>query len=65
MIKYITFMVRHWWRFLYLRKDEFHVSYEIDTEYVIYCKPDGGILKHYDDLSSRRKIAHERELRNG
>ena len=65
MIKYIKFMIRHWWRFLYIRKNEFHISYELDTEYLIHCKPKGGVIKHYNDLSARREIAHKRGLKNG
>jgi hypothetical protein len=59
-------MVKLWfwrllWHRLFIRKDEFHPSLNIDVEAV--SAMDSEARKHYfDDLARRRKIAHERSL---
>jgi len=61
---YIKYFIRHQWYFLWIRKDEFHRSLNIDVEYIMYCKPKGGIEYHLKDLRYRRDVAHWRGIEN-
>ena len=56
------YSIRHWWRVLWVRKDEFHISLEIDMEWLTYCNPKGGLDAHLTDVTRRRQIAHERDM---
>lgn len=50
-----------WWYRLWIRKDEFHRSTEIDTDAMI--EMDKQEKMHYlSDLFKRRKVAHQRGL---
>ena len=59
---YIKYWLRHQWYFLWIRKDESHISLDIDVEYIMYCNPEGGVKRHLKDLGYRRDVAHWREL---
>ena len=61
-MKYLHYLIRHWWYFLWIRKDEFNVSLEIDMFYLLNCWPKGGIEKHCRELGIRREIAHQRDM---
>ena len=51
-----------WWQFLYLRKDEFHVTYATDIR-IMYHLTTYGIQWYYRKLATRRHIAHLRDLK--
>ena len=56
LLKCPFYKLRYYWYFLWIRKNEFHKSLDIDIMYLLYCKPDFN--KYYSDLSDRRKTAH-------
>ena len=62
LYKYIFYGIRHWWYFLWIRKEKFHKSLEIDVWYIHYCKPKGGIQTHYDTLQKRRNKVYLRDI---
>jgi len=60
-MKDLLIRLRHFWRTLYIRRDEFHISLEFDIEY--YELLDKQEKEEYSlDLMKRRQIAHERDL---
>ena len=62
LLRCMRYTLRHKWYMLWIRKDEFHKSLDIDMEYVQYCKVD--LNEHLKELSMRREIAHNRDLRD-
>ena len=53
--------LRIWWHHLWMRQDEFHPSYEIDSDYLIALGPKDSnvyILK----VRERRQQAHARDF---
>jgi len=50
-----------WWQFLYLRKNEFHITYSTDIR-IMYQLTTYGLQWYYDKLGERRHIAHVRDL---
>lgn len=55
------FRVRLWWHRLFIRKDEFHRSLDMDTDAMVRMTE--AEQKEYRwDLVRRRNIAHERDL---
>ncbi len=57
----IKIKLRHFWDCLWVRKDEFHKSLEMNTEYMTGLDHE-GVRKYLGDLEKRRRIAHERDL---
>jgi len=53
--------IRHEWNTLWIRKDEFHKSLDIDSQLLQYLSKD-GVEKYVANLSVRRAIAHKRGL---
>jgi len=51
-----------WWYRLYIRKDEFHHSLDLDHKVMLNMN-DKERKKYLDDLVKRREIAHKRDLR--
>ena len=56
----MKYTLRHKWYMLWIRKNEFHKSLDIDMEYIQYCEVD--LNEHLTELSMRREIAHNRDL---
>lgn len=52
---------RVWWSRLWIRKNEFHPSLDIDVEYARRLKGE-GVEKYWRDVLRRREIAHRRDL---
>jgi len=50
--------IKWWWHRLWIRKDEFHSSLEMDTEIALTV----GVDKYLKDLVYRRDLAHRRDL---
>lgn len=63
MGKYVYYLVRHWWFFLWIRKNEFHKSLDFDSGYCVYVlKSDSyKIQEYYTKLDKRRQIAHQKQ----
>jgi len=63
--KYQLSMLRHrprmFWNKLWVRKDEFHKSLEMDASAMMTMSRE-DVQKHMDDLVRRRNIAHQRDL---
>lgn len=57
----MRYSIRHYWYFLWIREDEFHKSLDIDVEYIQNCR--ANLNEHLNDLSRRRQIAHDRDIR--
>ncbi len=53
--------LRYWWHTLWVRKNEFHPSLDVDTRIEEWLRKKGnnGYMK---DLLKRRQIAHENDL---
>jgi len=49
------------WCKLWIRKDEFHSSLEMDLEAMWYMPPK-KVQKYLEDLAMCRRIAHERDM---
>lgn len=49
------------WNKLWIRKNKFHKSLDLDSETMKYMTKHGQV-KYIDDLVRRRNIAHERDL---
>ena len=61
VIRYAFIKLRHFWYSLWIRRNEFHKSLEMDIEY--YELLDKSEREKYAfDLMKRRNIAHERDL---
>ena len=50
-----------WWYRLWIRNDEFHHSLDIDVQAMLTMDREQK-ERYLDDLSRRRRIAHERDL---
>jgi len=50
-----------WWYRLWIRKDEFHQSLDIDSELLMMLKKDKR-KEYLHDLKIRRDIAHQRDF---
>jgi len=56
-------MIKRWWNRLWIRKDEFHPSLRIDTDYLLKVGIKSEKGKAYmSDLVKRRDIAHQRDI---
>jgi hypothetical protein len=55
--------IRLWWSRLWIRKNEFHSSLDSDNNAVMEMSMEQR-HKYQADLYCRRKIAHQRSLRN-
>lgn len=53
--------IRVWWSFLYIRKDEFHSSLNMDGVAMLKMSKEER-LKYLSELTRRRQLAHERGL---
>ena len=53
----VRIRLRLWWATLWVRKDEFHWSLEMDADALRHMTPDQR-YKYMQDLFNRRKIAH-------
>lgn len=53
--------IRHWWQRLWIRKDEFHPSLNMDVG-VMYNMTENEKTEYLNDLVRRRNIAHERDI---
>ena len=53
--------IKLWWYRLWIRKDEFHYSLDIDVCAMIGIK-EREVDKYFNDLIKRRRIACRREL---
>lgn len=54
--------VKLWWYRLWIRKDEFHSSLDMDIDAMIYIN-EKKRNEYLDDLERRRHIAHIRDLK--
>jgi len=61
-IMYPWYKIRYFWNSLYIRRDEFHKSLNVDIDYYVTLKSDKQI-QYIKDLENRRKIAHERTIK--
>ena len=62
VIKYMWFVeIKNKWNKLYIRKDEFHNSLDLDIE-VMKCMNKEERDKYIIGLIKRRNIAHEHEI---
>lgn len=50
-----------WWHRLYIRKNEFHCSLNMDVLAILEMD-EQETKKYFADLARRRKIAHQRDL---
>lgn len=55
--------IRLWWARLWVRKDEFHWSLELDDEAILYMD-DEQLTAYRKDVAWRRQIAHLREMKD-
>ena len=62
LIRIPYILLRHQWRALYIRKDEFHISLEMDAEYVSLLNSH-DTEKYINDLIIRRKIVHNETIK--
>ena len=53
--------IKFWWYQLFIRKDEFHPSLNLDFE-AILVMDQNELEKYRNDISRRRSIAHNRDL---
>lgn len=53
--------LKMWWGKLFVRKDEFHKSLDMDPEALMVMNKK-ELREYYQDLAKRRAIAHERQL---
>lgn len=51
-----------WWNKLWIRKDEFHPSLDLDFRAMLVMNKK-QLDKYYADITRRRKIAHDREFK--
>jgi len=51
-----------WWHSLWIRKDEFHYSLDLNLEAMEMMNLEERIA-YEEDLARRRKIAHERSIK--
>jgi len=63
VIQFPFIFSKNLWNSLWIRKDEFHSSLDIDFEYLgtVGLKSKKG-EKYMKDLEERRRIAHERDI---
>lgn len=54
--------ILYWWYRLWIRKDEFHPSLEIDVQAAMEMDNDEQDL-YYKDIARRRRLAHKRTLK--
>lgn len=59
---FIRSRLRLWWARLYVRKDEFHYSLDLDHEALMTMKEEER-QKYQEDLIRRRNVAHEMGLK--
>lgn len=50
-----------WWRKLWIRKDEFHSSLDVDAKAMVEMDQK-EMEKYIEDLAYRRNLAHRRDL---
>lgn len=55
--------IRQWWSKLWIRKDEFHPSLEINADYMAKLNPE-QLAEYESNLIHRRNIAHKRDLKD-
>lgn len=60
-IRSIPARIRQSWYRLWIRKDEFHRSLDLDADYLMYLD-DEQRSEYLKDLVRRREIAHQRDL---
>ncbi|MEK7658486.1 MAG: hypothetical protein AAB352_01305 [Patescibacteria group bacterium] len=53
--------IKLWWHKLFIRKDEFHLSLNMDAEAMMVMNKE-ELKRYFDDLRRRRRIAHNRDL---
>lgn len=53
--------IKLWWSRLFIRKDEFHKSLDLDID-TMMVMDDEEFQKYSDDILRRRWIVHERDL---
>jgi len=56
---YPWYKIRYFWNSLYIRKDEFHKSLNLDINYYVTLSKDKQV-QYIKDLERRRRIAHDR-----
>lgn len=54
---------RLWWHRLWIRQDEFHKSFDIDLE-AMSCMSREEQEYYLAELTKRRNIAHERDMKS-
>lgn len=61
--RYLKYAIRHEWHCLWIRKDEFHISLEMDLQYLGYVAKSKELKQEYfRNLGVRREIAHRRSI---
>ena len=53
--------IKLWWHRLFIRKDEFHSSLNMDAEAIMEMSREER-NDYHEDLARRRQIAHERDI---
>lgn len=58
----LPWRLRLWWCRLWIRKDEFHPSLDINIEYASRLSSEKEHYAYLADLRERRETAHERDM---
>ena len=53
--------IKLWWKSLWIRRDEFHSSFDLDLDAMMRMTPE-KLTTYHAKVVRRRQIAHERTL---